>query len=198
MVGAPTHRKRHEHIQTNDADNLAAALNFTRQLEREPNLFITIQWKHAECPIPVATRTQRFLNLAGTWLKRATGAPAVWAYAREVGRLKGEHLHLVIHVPPRHSAAFKRAAFGWIEMEATGEVRASAARIMPITKGTLSSDLKRYLLKEGTDEVRTAHWVPNTAKYRRTGGVVLGKRIKVSHSIGPTARRRPLDDSGHP
>jgi hypothetical protein len=189
--GAATHRKGHERIESVDADNFSNALNFARSIELEPNLFITIQWRHAECDRPPAERVRRFINLAGVWLRRR-GVVVVWAYAREVGTLKGEHLHLVIHVPDRLQTKFRRAADGWVTMEATGVVRRSALRIDQIKDGDLSTSLKRYLLKESADDVRTRYWLPNTPKYRRTGGLVLGKRLKVSQSIGRKARQAAL------
>jgi hypothetical protein len=188
-VGSPVYRKRHERIEIKDAVAFSEALNFARHIGREPNVFVTIQWKHAECDRPAADRTRRLLNLLAIWSRRRTGLPPVWAYAREVGIKKGEHLHLLTHVPSAVRAKFDREVRGWIEGEATGEVRQSAVRIMSIRDGDLHGNLKGYLLKDGTDEVRDKYWI--AAHHRRSVGVLLGKRVKVSHSIwsqGPRKR----------
>ena len=194
--GAPVHRKRHERIEITDAVEFSEALNFARHLGREPNLFVTIQWKHAECDRDTAHRTRRLINLCGTWTQRKAGLTPVWAYVREAGLRKGEHLHLVIHTPPALHTKFRKALWGWIETEATGEAKRTAVRIMPIREGDLHGKLKSYLLKDGTDEVRRNFWIPK--HHHRTVGALMGKRIKVSHSIGPSARKAsqsPVD--GH-
>jgi len=189
--GAAAHRRGCEQIGFADAANFSEALNFARAIGMEPNLWVTVQWRHAESPRPPAERVQRLLNLIGVFIRRRAGLPPVWAYAREVGKLKGEHLHLLVYVPPAHQKEFRGKLRDWIALEPMaigGDLKQSALDVQVVEEGSIHR-LKTYCLKEGTDEVRQAFWVPDTARYRRTGGVIAGKRVKVSHSINRRARQ---------
>jgi len=186
--GATIHRKPCERINFDDAANWVRALHYAASdLGQEPNLHMVIQWRHAPSNRPIPERQQRLLNLIGQWVKRRTNRPAVWLYAREVGKLKGEHLHLCIYVPDKLRVPLEAQVRHWLEIEASPEaVAVSAVRADPIRPGDMRHTLKSYLLKEGDERVR-ATWV--LERHRPTGGVVQGKRLKVSHSIGPAARK---------
>lgn len=188
--GQPTHRRQCEQISYTDAANFVQALHHARSLNLEPNLLVTIQWKHAPSTRPAPERIRRLLNNLNVWLRRRSGLPSVWAYSREVGKLKGEHLHLMAHVPQTLWSEFRRKVRDWITMEATGEVLATAIRIDPIRPGDVQRNLKSYFLKDGTAEVRDLWVKPH---HKATGGKVAGKRIKVSHAIGHTARKRATE-----
>ncbi len=190
QAGQEVHRKRCEQISYSDAANFVRALHFARDIGHEPNLHVTIQWKHAASTTPVPERIRRLLNNVGVWLRRRADIPAVWAYSREVGRLKGEHLHLMVYVPQHLWTDFRGKLRDWIALEAmaaNAEVRDTAIRADGITPGDVQRALKSYFLKDGTEEVRQL-WV--RPHHKATGGAVDGKRLKVSHAIGPTARRR--------
>lgn len=196
--GQPTHRRQCEQISYIEAANFVQALHFARNFPRpdndpanyEPNLLVTIQWKHAPSTRPAPERIRRLLNNLNVWLRRRAGLPSVWAYSREVGKLKGEHLHLMAHVPQAMWSEFRRKLRGWIEMETTGELLETAIRVDPIRPGDVQRNLKSYFLKDGTAEVRDLWVKPH---HKATGGKVAGKRIKVSHAIGPTARRKATE-----
>lgn len=198
--GQPTHRKQCEQIGYTEAANFVHALHFARNYPRpdrpndpanyEPNLLVTIQWKHAPSTRPAPERIRRLLNNLNVWLRRRAGLPSVWAYSREVGKLKGEHLHLMVYVPQAMWSEFRRKLRGWIEMETTGELRETAVRVDPIRPGDVQRNLKSYFLKDGTAEVRDLWVKPH---HEATGGKVAGKRIKVSHAIGATARRKAAE-----
>lgn len=186
-AGQPTHRKPHEQIGYHEAANFVRALHYAKEIGLEPNLHVTIQWHHAESDRPIHERIRRLLNNLGVWLRRRAQIPAVWVYTREVGKLRGEHLHLMVHVPQRLWSEFRRKLHDWIELEASGEVRETAIRADGITPGDVQRNLKSYFLKDGDDDVR-AQWVK--PHHKKTGGVVLGRRLKVSHAIGPSARKK--------
>jgi len=132
------------------------------------------------------------LNNTGTLIKRRTGKAAVWAYCREVGTLKGEHIHMVLYVPDRVWPEYQRMLRHWLELETDEPVIKSAVCFQTIKPGTLHTDLKGYFLKEGSENVRFL-WVKDRARHKPTGGRIEGKRLKVSHSIGPAARQANPD-----
>lgn len=184
----PVRRKSHFAISMAEAENLSDGLNFARALRLEPNLLVTLQWLCAPSGVDAPDRIQMTINRAASWLRRR-GVGMTWVYVREVGLKKGEHLHWLIFVPKRHHRAFTQKLRDWVEADTLGEVEARAVDARP-TKGDLHRYLKRYLLKNGTDQVRRAFWVPASAKYRRTEGVTLGRRVKLSRSIDRAARAR--------
>lgn len=193
--GAGVHRREWEQIADDDAKNLSEALHFARStIRQEPNRHVTIQWRHAPSPTPIPERLRRVLNNTGTLIRRRTGKAAVWAYCREVGKLKGEHVHVLIYVPDSVWPKYRLMLRHWLETEAENTdatVKDSAICFQTITPGTIHN-LKSYFLKEGSEEIRSL-WVNNRQKNRPTGGKVHGKRLKVSHSIGPSARRSATD-----
>lgn len=186
---APIHRRRCEQIVYREAVDFSEALHFARAtLGREPNRHITIQWKHAPSPRSVPARLRRILNNTGTLIRRRKGEAAVWAYCREVGKLKGEHVHILIYVPESMWKEYQKMLRHWLECETDEPVRESAVKFQNVTPGTVQTELKGYFLKEGTEQVRFL-WVKDRERHKPTGGVIEGKRLKVSHSIGTSARR---------
>ena len=189
--GQPVHRRPCEQISYSDAINLVSALHFANAIGKPPTVHVTIQWRFVESSLPVADRQTRLLNKMGIWLRRRADVPPVWVYAREVGLRKGEHLHMLVHVPARHLSAFRRQMEAWIHADADplGEVRGRPVDIRTIKPGHERDALKSYLLKEGEADV-LAQWVRPEHQRRATGGTLLGKRVKVSHAIGPKERAR--------
>ena len=80
----------------------------------------------------------------------------------------------------------------WIGAEGVGCESPSSRRVdlRPISAGGLLGDrgLRSYLLKDG-DEATRRSWVATAHRQKATGGNIDGKRLKVSHAIGRTARR---------
>ena len=185
VPGGGVHRKPCEQIGYQEATDLVRAVHYAASIGQEPNRLVTVQWRHAPSSRAIPERLTRFINLLGQWLRRRTGKPAVWVYAREVGKLKGEHFHLAAHVPPRLWSALDRQMRHWLELETSEEVRHTAIRSDAISPGDMRTGVRSYFLKDSVPKARQM-WVQD--KHKATGGVVQGKRTRVSHSIGRTAR----------
>lgn len=182
--GAPVHRCEHWSISEVEAANLSAALNYSRTLDAEPNLFVTIQWLLTASSVRTPERIQLVIKRMGAWCRRH-GVPVVWAYVREIGARKGEHLHLAVFVPLRLRKAFFGALEGWVQHDCKEPIPRKTIDTRPITFG-LNTWLKRYLLKNGTDAVRNLYGV--SRKHKRTEGITMGRRVRVSRSIDAGAR----------
>ena len=91
--------------------------------------------------------------------------------------------HLALYVPLDLRAKFRTRFRGWLRAQAGGAMLAGAVNFKPVW---YMVGLKRYLLKDGTDEVRAMFDVPDN--WTRTGGVVMGARIAVSPTINAKAR----------
>ena len=121
--------------------------------------------------------------------RRGIRFAAVWARERsDKGSSPTEHAHLVFHLPDE-----------WRQGERRAEIIAILERLIDRHGGGLYGDwtLKlthhtngdvRYLLKGGTPEVWRDHKVKR--KWRRSQGLIHGKRCGTTENIGPAARRR--------
>jgi len=186
--GAPIHRREHWVIGEAEAANLSKALNHSRLLRAEPNTFATVQWLLAPSSVRTPERVQFLVNRYGAWCRRHN-VPIVWAYVREVGSRKGEHLHMAAYVPRRLRRAFLAALEGWVQHDCSSPIPERTIDVRPITFG-LNTWLKKYLLKNGTDQVRRLFGV--SKKHQRTEGVTMGRRVRVSRSIDAGARAKGL------
>lgn len=192
--GAAIHRRVTERIGITEANDWRAAITFAVAradggggLGMAPTVHTTVQWSQAPMAgVGEPERLQALMNKVAIQLRRWTGRPAVWLYAREGGLKKGVHLHLLAHVPPAKIPAFKIAMKRWVEAGADS-FNARAVETKEIWSAT-PEDLISYLLKEGTDEVHERHAVRDEHREKRSDIPVAGQRLKASHAIGPTAR----------
>lgn len=185
---AGTYRRTSEQIRYTDASNWTRAVDFARSVLGQPvTVNVTVQWSLSPSATPEPERVSALLNEIAIWIRRRTHQNVVWAYSREGGPKKGVHLHLLVHVPPHLIADFTVAMTRWIRTKADS-FTPRAVRVDPIHLPTLDN-LKSYLMKEGDDRVHEACGVLAHHREKRTGYPVQGKRIGVSHSIGPTARK---------
>lgn len=177
--------KRHPKITAANSWNLHDAWLFAKFIDRAPTLFVTINWRYApssSCPDPVA-RIGKVRDRMKSFLRRWTSEAPVWIEVREDPRGQGDHVHLAVYVPRWLEPAFKAALVNWVGSDAdTMEGRAvTAYRIFDWV------GLQRYFLKGATREVRHLFSVP--PGHSPFQGVIYGPRVRVSHSIGPTARK---------
>lgn len=203
--GAPVRRRPCEQIRKSDAFNLSKALHHARNfpgpgapgawdetLNFEPNAHVIVQWclSTGEVVTDGAERTQRLIETMSRWLRRKANVPAVWAYAREVSLQKGEHLHLIVHVPPRHLAPFTRMIEAHVGPRFDPVGRGKPVVVKPIEPGGLvkGRGVRSYLLKEGGEELVALGFVHEAHFKKATGGVIQGKRLKVSRNIDRMAR----------
>jgi hypothetical protein len=117
-----------------------------------------------------------------SFLRRETGQAPVWIEVREASRNDGDHVHLALYVPPHLIARFRRSMLGWVNLDAD-TIERRAVKVVGVFDWV---GLQRYLLKGAAQEVRQLFFVP--LRHNPFQGVVYGPRVRVSHSIGPTAR----------
>lgn len=203
-AGAPTHRKVTEQTGYAEALNWTRAVAYARSILLRPmTVSVTVQWLHAPSSVPEPNRVTALINVMGIWLRYRTHKPPVWAYARESASRKGVHLHLLVNVPPELIEDFTAAVPRWIEAKADS-YKDGAVDVKPIRPGTFDT-LQSYFLKDGEDRVHEAFGVLPAHRAKRSGYPVPGKRMRVSHSIDATARKRhpdaprsPVEATGSP
>jgi hypothetical protein len=99
------------HLSLAAAKNIIAAAHYAQLIGRPLNRFTTLHFKAAKVGDPVRAVGQ-LLKLAGDWL-RTKGQPLCAIWVREAGEDKGEHLHLLWHVPTDLTAFFAKRERGW-------------------------------------------------------------------------------------
>lgn len=173
-----------------------AAAQFAHHEQLPLNRHTTIHFDVANISEPVLALGRMF-KLMSDWL-RTRGASFAYLWVREAGPQKGEHVHILMHVPPHLTAEFAHRERGW--RSRVGARRALGAfRSRPIghsyrhaKKGlefgeTYSDHLRKitgYLIK-GADG-RSVKALELTRV--EDGGELWGKRCGMSQNIGRSAR----------
>jgi hypothetical protein len=185
-------------IPTKGAVNVHAATWFAREIGLPLNRHTTIHWQRGGVREPLAATT-RFLGLASAWA-RARGAGFAFVWVRETGPNKGEHVHILLRVPPDLADDFKRRQRGWLK--ACGAAwrkgvvhserigfslrHADQSGYSGETYAANLGEVLDYILK-GAGEI-ARHRLQ--LKRREPGGLIIGKRCGTSENIGASCRAR--------
>jgi hypothetical protein len=167
-------------------------------LARPLNRFVTIHWEAGG--LGGSLPTTRFLKLAGDWLALRS-VPRVWLWVRESGDGKGDHVHILMHVPAHLGRAFAGQQRRWLKacgsVYRTGVIKTRAighsyatpqpGSELARTYGPNLRTAVEYLLK-GADAA--AAKTLGLTRSREFEGTITGKRTATSQGIGPAARAR--------
>ena len=181
------------------ARNIVAGAVHAGTIARPLNCFMTIHWETGSAaggPWP----TTRFIKLAGDWLA-LHGVPRVWTWVREAGEGKGDHVHILMHVPPELVSAFAVRRKGWLKacgviyrpkVLKSRRVGYNYSVVVPGPdyaywyRGELIK-IVEYILKGAEAKIAKAMGLNRPREFE---GDVTGKRTATSESIGATARSR--------
>jgi hypothetical protein len=120
---------------------------------------------------------------------RQHGFDFVAAWARECNRDgTGEHVHILMHVPPRHCADLEKKIIGWHPEPAAADLTPANQRVVFTDNGFQRSAIG-YVCKQMTPQA----WYKRGLT-RKAGGPILGKRGGVTRNIGPVAIGRYFED----
>ncbi len=198
LHGAAERQKRGRRstaLRAKDCENLLLAAEHAKAVGRPLNRMLTIHFGAAGIDDPVKA-TGQLLKLMGDWLRcYNTGITAVWV--REAGTAKGEHVHILMSVPPNIIGAFNRRQRGWLKLIGAtwtkgvlrsrpigGSHKAAFSDVCScLYKHALSGALD-YLLKGADSEGRVAHSIGRC----EDGGELWGKRCGTTENIGRAAR----------
>jgi hypothetical protein len=204
----PHTTRKHKH-QRNRADrvsyfinkpqalNLLAAAQFASDIGKPLNRFTTIHWQQGGITKKPQDATLRFLKLAGDWM-RLRGESLTYIWVREGGAQKGEHVHILLHVPPHIGRAFGCRQRGWLGAcganFSKGVIysRPIGRNLSHAFKGVCYgehyddhlAEALGYVLK-GADNETCQNL---TLKRQEAGGRLTGKRCSTSQNIGLAAR----------
>lgn len=158
---------------------------------------LTVHFDAAGIADPVRAMGQ-LLKLMGDWLRcYNSGITAVWV--REAGPEKGEHVHILLSLPPNKVTAFNRRQRAWFKR--IGAVWKAGVYLSRSIGGShkaafcdVSADLYQqelsgaldYLLKGADAKARASHGIRRC----EDGGELWGKRCGTTENIGRAARDR--------
>ncbi len=184
--------KATRHISGKQASAYFAAMRHARDQDNLPTLSVTVNLSCTDCPPGEASIVMQELisHRFGRWLRYKSqkskaagglGYPLVYGWVIEA-KNEFHHAHWCVQVAPELRVEFERKLPKWVKSVA-GEIR-DAGRCICIKEITTIMALARYCMK-GMN--------PNQARRRfvqaEDQGVVYGKRVGISRSLGKTARR---------
>lgn len=184
-------------IPTQGALNVHAAAWFAREIGLPLNRHTTIHWERGGVADALAA-TMHFLGLAKAWA-RSRGAGFAYVWVREAGPDKGEHVHILLRVPPDLADDFRRRQRGWLKACGAawrkGVVRSERigfslrhADQTGYSGKTYEANLGEvldYILKGAGRVVRKRLGLMRCEQ----GGLIVGKRCGTSVNLGASARR---------
>ena len=99
-------------------------------MQRPLNRFITINWQVYGVSEELGSRyTTKYLKKISHWLK-SNGTPTAYIYVRENSKIKGNHVHILIHVTPETLKKLTKLNRKWLKT-ITGQ---------PYKKGAVKSE----------------------------------------------------------
>lgn len=196
---ARSHRKgrRSTALRSKDCESLILAAEHANHIGKPLNRMLTVHFDAAGISDPVKA-TGQLLKLMGDWLRCYNSAiTAVWV--REAGPAKGEHVHILLSVPPPILRSFTRMQRGWFKkIGAAWKLGVYLSRPIggshKVAFSEASTNLYQqaltgalhYLLKGADAKARAAHGISR----RDEGGELWGKRCGITENIGRAARLR--------
>jgi len=180
------------HIRGRQASRFFKAAKHSRET-RPLNLFVTISLTHTACPARLAsTVTAEICAKFGRWLRhqsrkalsagrRGYGPPT---YETVIEAPDGRHhLHWLVYVPHELRPLFEATLPKWLSKTA-GTIHAPAGAIYVEPIDTIMA-LSRYCMK-GVDP----HHARRCFVRPQDQGIVWGRRVSISRSLGPSARKK--------
>lgn len=165
-------------------------------------VFLTIWWDGTNHPCRDLGETVRWMREAQRkWLK-ARGIEFYDLWAVEIGAVKGQHLHQLVHCPAHLRKAFDAYVRGLLSPVRKGAVQIRKPPRMADCEGCHQPRdwqhlARRYFLKGSTDTVRQRNGIDHCASaspeaaevYAQDQGTIQGKRLGYSRSLGDKANR---------
>lgn len=173
---------------------IAAGVPFNRHL--------TVHWAMGGiADRDASTATGRLIKLIGDWVRKRGGCFA-HAWVREMGRRKGSHVHILLHIP--QGIRLDHMTSRWVR-SILGKTRKGTIRTRPIggtAKAAFSGSdwyednlaaVVAYLLKGVSGEAGEALGLDLSG----AGGRIIGKRVSISQNLRPAGRGPVILSANH-
>ena len=185
-------RKTH-HIRSRAASRFFKATKHSESQAQPLNRLVTLNLSHTTCPEQVVSKAVASLVAKFTrWLRHQSkkaeasglpgfGPPAYGAVLEAPGGV--HHVHWLVYVPPELEELFKKTLPKWLEKTAGAIIRPTGAISIKPIKTIMA--LSRYCMK-GVEK----HHAKRCYVRPVDQGVIWGKRVLISRSLGAKARTR--------
>jgi hypothetical protein len=174
-------RKQVNELDRKQVNELHQGWEHAARVGRPLNVMLSIRPLAEHDPTAFCRFAARVRNKLGVWA-RQRGVPFVAAWARECNQDgTGEHLHVLMHVPPKHYSNLEEKIIGWFPEPGAADVRPANQRVFVTDTGKRMSVIG-YLAKQMTPQA----WY-RRGLIRKAGGPILGKRGGVTRNIGAKA-----------
>jgi hypothetical protein len=185
-------RKFRGDLEPHECKALVHAWHEAARIARPLNMLVSIKPSGELTPIEHAKLVEMFWDKLGGWCRYHSG-DFFCVLIREAafnGTQHGlrEHFHALVHVPRENSKAFMAAVGRWFPERLEADAKPSHQREYWLASGKLRSVIG-YVTKQ-----RTPQATYKTPYSRQRGGLVLGKRHKISRSL----RAKQIDISASP
>jgi hypothetical protein len=185
-------RKSH-HIRPRAASRVFKAAKYSENSDRPLNWMVTLNFTHTVCPNKRASQaTGEITAKFGRWLRyqsakaiktggESYGAPVYLTVLENPNDI--HHVHWLVHVPTSVLSLFEKSVAKWLS-KAAGEITMPNGAI-DITPVDTVMALSRYLMK-GVEK----HHAKRCFVRPEDQGIILGKRVAISRSLGFAARQK--------
>jgi hypothetical protein len=191
MTESAIPRKTH-YIRSRQASAFFKAAKHAEGHARPLNLFVTVNLTHTACPSHLADKAVRAVcSKFSRWLRyqsqKAIGSGRSGYGPPTYGRVIEapddlHHVHWLIHVPANLRPAFEKVLPKWV-LKATGGITRPKG-LIDIQEVNAVMAVSRYCMK-GVDP----HHAKRCFVRPKPQGIVLGKRVAISRSLGAAARK---------
>lgn len=186
-------------LNARQVTEIYSAGHFAAQTNTPLNRFITIHLEKGGVVGEYEIVISHFLKQAGDWLRRK-GRSLNYIWVREAGFDKGEHVHILMHLPPDLPRAFANRQRQWLT-QAGVEPRKNVIKTMPIGLSykhcfygvqygqSYDAHLQQtlaYVLKESEPGALFSLGIVRLLQQSS----LKGQRYSVSTALGPAARRK--------
>jgi hypothetical protein len=190
--------RRSTALRLSEVRNIMAASVFTLKEHRPLNRHNTIHFEKCGIADPVKA-LRRYTKLARDWLA-TQGASFAYIWVRETGDAKGEHAHVLMHVPAHLVSSFARREPRWRKL--MGAKRAKRAfRSTPVGRSYRHGEVGVQYGEQYSEHLhKILGYLVKGAESRTVqelglslvepGGELWGKRTGMSENINRAARSR--------
>lgn len=175
---------------------LIAATGHANAIGLPFNRFITIHWEAADiAPAGIVKATGRYIDLLTKLIARH-GVSTALIWVQESGHGKGNHIHILAHVPASMVKHITSSNRKWLRSISGNKTRKGVIKSVPIG-GRLNienSNPEMHLVNQDAALAYVLKGADANAAHRygltrlEPGGVCIGKRCGVSQNIEPTAQ----------
>lgn len=175
------HRRFTGDLKPPQCKRLVHAWHTAARFGRPLNRFISIRPATQGSPIENAILVEKFWDKLGGWCRYNAGG--FWCVLTREAAFNGisyglnEHFHVLVFVPRRKYAQFETVIGRWFPGTFEADVRAANQNQRWNENGKIRSAIG-YLTKQ-----RTPQATYRTVFSRQRGGLVLGKRYKISNTL---------------